>query len=138
MDNSYKFLLEQQKIDRRIKLIGNKKNMGALYSRYIGQKLAHAKYSIFLDCDDIVLEDGIFQSYNHIIKYNLDVVQFLTIWQTKDSIFIKTNYYKYNRIIYIPILSYIFYYNYIFRKGDEKNCALWDKLVRTKIMNKAF
>ena len=79
MDNSYKFLLEQQKIDRRIKLIGNKKNMGALYSRYIGQKLAHAKYSIFLDCDDIVLEDGIFQSYNHIIKYNLDVVQFLTI-----------------------------------------------------------
>ena len=138
MDDSYKFLEEQQKIDSRIRLISNKKNMGALYSRYIGQKLANAKYCIFLDCDDIVLEDGIFQSYNHIIKYNLDVVQFLTIWQTMDSIFIKTNYYKYNRIIYKPILSYIFYYDYNFGKGSELNCALWDKLVRTKIMNKAF
>ena len=72
--------------------------MRALYSRYIGQKIAHAKYSIFLDCDDIVLEDVIFQSYNHIIKNNLDIVQFVTIWQDKDSISIKTSLYKYIRI----------------------------------------
>ena len=137
-DDSYKFLLEQQKIDGRIKLISNKKNRGALYSRYIGQKLANAKFSIFLDCDDIVLEHGIFQSYNHIIKYNLDIIQFHTIRQTQDSIFLKTNCYKYNRIIYKPILPYIFYYDYKLRKGNEQNSALWDKLVRTTIMNKAF
>ena len=112
--------------------------MGALYSRYIGQKLANAKYGIFLDCDDIVLEDGIFQSYNHIVKYNLDIIQFLIISQNKDSIHIKTKHYKYNRIIYKPILPYIFYYDYKLRKGAELNWALWDKLVRITIMNKAF
>ena len=138
MDNSTQFILEQENADKRIKLIKNKKNMGALYSRYIGQKFVHAKYSIFLDCDDIVLENGIFQSYNHIIKYNLDIIQFLTLWQTEDSISIKTEIYKYNRIIYKPILSYIFYYDSKFHKGTELNYALWDKLVKTKIMNKAF
>ena len=138
MDNSFQFILNQQKVDKRIKIIRNKKNRGTLYSRYIGQKSAKAKYSIFLDCDDIVLENGIFQSYNHIIKYNLDIVQFLTIWQTDDSIDIKTRYYKYNRIINKPILPYIFYYDYHFHTGAELNCAVWDKLVKTKIMNEAF
>ena len=74
MDNSVEFILEKEKKDKRIKLIKNKKNMGALYSRYIGQKIAKANYSIFLDCDDIVLEDGIIKSYNHIVKFNLDIV----------------------------------------------------------------
>ena len=53
MDNSTKFILQAKNADKRIKLIKNKKNMGALYSRYIGQKIAEAQYSIFVDCDDI-------------------------------------------------------------------------------------
>ena len=138
IDNSIEFILEKKKQDKRIKLIKNKKNMGTLYSRYIGQKIAKANYSIFLDCDDIVLEEGIFKSYNHIIKYNLDIVQFHTIWQDKNSIYLKTNNYKYNRIIYKPILKYIYYYDYNSHKGNEFNYALWDKLVKTEIMNKAF
>ena len=137
-DSSFQYLLEQKKADKRIKLINNKKNMGALYSRYIGQKIAHAKYCIFLDCDDIVLEDGFFQSYNHIIKYNLDIVQFLSICQTKDSIFLFNDTYKYTRIIYKPILSYIFYYDYHSRKGTATNTMLWDKLLKTEIVKKAF
>ena len=68
----------------------------------------------------------------------MDIIQFHTIRQTQDSIFLKTNCYKYNRIIYKPILPYIFYYDYKLRKGNEQNSALWDKLVRTTIMNKAF
>ena len=70
LDQSVSFIINKIKEDKRIKLIKNKKNMGTIYSRYMGQKLAIAIYSIFLDCDDIVLEDGIFNSYNHIIKYN--------------------------------------------------------------------
>ena len=138
MDNSSKFILEQKNIDKRIKLVKNKKNMGTLYSRYIGQKFAIAQYSIFVDCDDIVLKDGIFQSYNHIIKYNLDIVQFLALTQTDNSISIKSIHYKYKRIIYKPILSYIFYYDYNSHKGNELNSILWTKLIKTKIVNKAF
>ena len=138
IDSSVHFILEKKAQDKRIKLIKNKQNMGTLYSRYIGQKFAKANYSIFLDCDDIVLEDGIFKSYNHIIKYNLDIVQFHTIWQEKNSINLKYNIYKYKRIIYKPIIQYIYYYDYKSHKGDELNYALWDKLVKTEIMNKAF
>ena len=138
IDKSVEFILGKKAEDERIKLIRNKKNMGALYSRYIGQKFAKTNYSIFLDCDDIVLEDGIFKSYNHIIKYNLDIVQFHTIWQEKNSIQLKYNIYKYKKIIYKPILQYIFYYDHNSQKGNELNYALWDKLVKTKIMNKAF
>ena len=137
-DKSVQFIEDTKKKDERIKLIINKKNKGTLYSRYIGQKLAKAKYSIFVDCDDIVLEDGIFKSYNHIINNNLDIVQFHTIWQSKYSISLKTNIYKYRRIIYKPILSYIYYYDYNYHKGEELNYALWDKLVKTQTMNKAF
>lgn len=137
LDNSYRFILEQKKIDKRIKVIKNKKNLGALYSRYIGQKMAYAKFSIFVDCDDILLEDGVFQSYNHIIKYNLDIVQFVSIQQTGNSITLKTSTYNYKRIIYKSILHYIFYYDYC-KKGAVLNVVLWDKLVKTKIMNKAF
>ena len=137
-DQSVKFIKEKKKEDQRIKLIKNRKNMGTLYSRYIGQKLAISIYSLFLDCDDIVLEDGIFNSYKHIKKYHLDIVQFLTVWQDINSIYLKTNIYKYSRIIYKPILSYIFYYDSNYHKGNELNYALWDKLVKTKILNKAF
>ena len=138
MDNSVEFIQGKKKEDKRIKLIRNKKNMGALYSRYMGQKFAKAKYSIFLDCDDLVLEDGIFKSYNHIIKYNLDIVQFHSIWQEKNSINLKYNIYKYNKIIYRPILQYIYYYDYNTHNGNELNYALWDKLVKTQIINRAF
>ena len=138
MDNSVAFIQGKKKEDKRIKLIRNKKNMGTLYSRYMGQKFAKAKHSIFLDCDDLVLEDGIFKSYNHIIKYNLDIVQFHSIWQDKNSINLKYNIYKYNKIIYRPILQYIYYYDYNSHNGIELNYALWDKLVKTEIINKAF
>ncbi len=138
IDNSEQLILNIKKLDNRIKLIKNKKNMGTLYSRYIGQTFAKSKYSIFFDCDDIILKNGIFKSYNHIIKYKLDIVQFLTIWQEKNSITIKTNIYKYKKIIYQPFLSYIYYYDYKNHKGCESNFALWDKLIKTEIMNKAF
>ena len=138
VDKSDELIMEKAKKDKRIKLIKNKYNMGALYSRYIGQKMSKSNYSIFLDCDDIVLKDGILNSYNHILKFNLDIVQFLTIWQGKSSISLKTNFYKYNNIIYKPILSYIFYYDNEKKIGTELNYALWDKIVKNDLLNKAF
>ena len=139
MDQSVQFIIKQKKDDKRIKIIKNKKNYGALYSRYIGQKIAQSKYSIFVDCDDIVLFDGIFNSFNHIIKYDLDIVQFHTVWQYQNEIKLQTYFYKYNNIIYQPILSYIFFYDdHNYHQGNELNFALWDKLIKTDIINKAF
>ena len=119
-------------------MIKNKKNKGTLYSRYIGELNANSKYIIFIDCDDFVLENGIVNSYKYIEKTNLDIVQFHTIWQDKNRISISNFSYNYEKTLYQPYLSYIYYYNIKTKKGDEYNFALWNKLIKRKIVNKAF
>ena len=135
-DNSIKIVNRIKEKDIRIKLIMNKKNMGTLYSRYIGAINAKSNFIIFVDCDDIVLKNGIFKAYNHIINYNLDIVQFLAVHQNNNNITIYYKNYKYKKIINKPILSYIHYYNK--NKGDELNSYLWNKLIKREIVIKAF
>ena len=52
-----KLIRHLKKKDKRIKLIINKKNLGAGYSRNLGIKKAKGKYIAFLDSDDIWLKD---------------------------------------------------------------------------------
>lgn len=131
LDKSYKIINNFKKRDKRIKLIKNKKNMGSLYSRAIGGKIAKANYVIFLDSDDIILKKGILNAYNHIEKHNLDIVQFLSIHQRNETVYTTKYYYKYRNVIKQPILSYIFNFNYT---GVEKNIVLWDKLVKKQVV----
>ena len=135
-DNSTKVVNRIKKKDKRIKLIMNKRNKGTLYSRYIGEINAKANFIIFVDCDDIILKNGIFKAYNHIINYKLDIVQFLAVHQNNKNITVNFQYYKYKKIIFKPILSYIHYYNK--NKGDELNSYLWNKLIKREIVIKAF
>ena len=137
-DNGTKIINKIKEKDKRIKLIKNKKNMGALYSRYIGELNSNSEFIIFIDCDDFVLENGIANSYKYIKKNNIDIVQFHTIWQDKNRISISNFSYNYEKIIYQPYLSYIYYYNIKTKKGDESNYALWNKLIKRKIVNRAF
>ena len=85
-DSSSKIIKKRMEKDKRIKLIKNKRNMGTLYSRFIGQSNSKSNYIIFIDSDDIILKTGILKSYNHIINYNLDIVQFHAVWQTKNTL----------------------------------------------------
>jgi len=137
-DNSINIIRKIEKRDKRIKLIKNKQNMGTLYSRYIGELNANAEYIIFIDCDDFVLENGIFNSYKYIKKNNIDIIQFHSVWQDENKISINNFSYNYKEIIYQPYLSYIYYYNIKDKKGAEHNYALWNKLIKKKIVNKAF
>ena len=137
-DKGITIIRKIEKKDKRIKLIKNKKNMGTLYSRYIGELNANSKYIIFIDCDDFVLEDGIFNSYKYIKTNNIDIIQFHSVWQDANKISINNFSYNYKKTIYQPYLSYIFYYNNKYKKGDESNYALWNKLIKKQIVNKAF
>lgn len=109
--------------------------MGSLYSRYKGAIHAKGDYIIFVDSDDIILKEGIFKAYNYMKNNHLDIVQFHPVFNINNRIFINFRYYKYLNIIYQPILSYIFYYN---KGGYEGNTALWDKLIKKKVVMKAF
>ena len=72
IDKSIEIINEFKNKDKRIKLIKNKKNMGSLYTRYNGAIHAKGEYIIFVDSDDIILKEGLFKTYNHITKKNLD------------------------------------------------------------------
>ena len=137
-DNSTKIIQKIEEKDKRIKLIKNNKNMGTLYSRYVGELKANAEYIIFVDCDDLVLQDGIFNSYKFIKKNNIDIIQFHTVWHYENQTYINNNGYNYENIIYQPYLSYIHYYNIENKKGEEYIYALWNKLIKREIAKKSF
>ena len=135
-DKSIQKINEFQKKDKRIKLIKNRKNQGALNSRFKGAMFSKGEYIIFVDSDDIVLKEGILKSYKHIKNNNLDMIEFHSVYDNVTEININRNYYKYRDIIYQPILSHIYYYQK--NKGDEQNTALWDKLIRKEVVLKSL
>jgi glycosyltransferase involved in cell wall biosynthesis len=135
-DKSVKIIKNFRKRDKRIILINNKKNMGSLYSRAIGGNLAKGDYFVFFDSDDIILKEGILKAYNHIVKYKLDLVQFVSITHRNDQVIASKFFFPYKNVIKQPILSYIFYYYE--NSGVEQNLMLWDKLVKKKVVLKSL
>ena len=137
-DNGVKLINEYIEIDKRIKLIKNKINKGALYSRSQGAIHSKGEYIIFIDSDDLVLKNGIYNSYNYIKKNDLSMIQFNSIFKINETLKLSKRYYKYDNIIKQPILSYVFFYNENVKKGAELNTALWDKLIKREIVEKAI
>jgi glycosyltransferase involved in cell wall biosynthesis len=135
-DKSVKIIKNFRKRDKRIILIYNKINMGSLYSRAIGGKIAKGDYFIFFDSDDIILKEGILKAYNHIVKYKLDLVQFLSIIQKNEKVYTTKFFYQFKNVIKQPILSYIFFYYQ--KSGVEQNYFLWDKLIKKKVVLKSL
>ena len=62
-----------QRSDDRIKLIINKKTLGAGMSRNIGIQKARGKYIAFLDADDLWKKNKIQLQLNYMIKNNLEI-----------------------------------------------------------------
>ena len=137
-DQSIKIINEYSSIDRRIKLIKNKENRGTLYSRSQGCLHSKGEYIIFIDPDDLVLKDGLYNSYNYIKKNRLSIVQFNSVFHSDNSLSFITRYYQYENIIEQPILSHIFFYNYATKSADELNTALWDKLIEKNTIFKTI
>jgi glycosyltransferase involved in cell wall biosynthesis len=135
-DNSIKIINEFKRKDKRIKLIKNKENKGALNSRYKGALYSKGEYIIFVDSDDIILKEGIMKAYNHIKKYNLDMVEFHSIFDNITNVYINRCHYKFKDVIYQPILSHVYYYDK--NRVDEQNTALWNKLIKKNIALKAL
>ncbi len=56
-DNSLKIINKYAKKDKRIIVLNNRKNRGAVYARNSGLKIARGKYIAALDADDVCLPD---------------------------------------------------------------------------------
>ena len=136
-DRSVEIITKFKEKDKRINLLRNKKNMHSLYSRYKGAIFSRGKYIYFVDSDDIILKEVLYNSYNHMNKKGLDMIQFNSILQKNDKIWIHRKFYKYKSIIYQPILSYIYYYNNNPIKINY-NYNLWDKIIKKKVVIKSL
>ena len=76
-DNSLNISKILQKQDPRIKIINNKENMGPLYSKSIGVLNANGKYIIYLDSDDLFINENLFNiCYEEAEKNNIDILEF--------------------------------------------------------------
>ena len=147
-DNSLKIIEKCQNIDKRIKIIKNKKNRGALYTRSIGVLNAKSKYIITLDSDDLFINDNIFYlCYKEIINNKLDILEF-SGFQVKKPIFRLNNIlpkialylrYKTNNLTLIQPKLFDFLYqkngSKIIRRVDG---YLWGKCIKTNIYIQAL
>lgn len=79
-DNSYQYLLDLAKIDKRIKLFRNSQNLGIGLTRNELLKKANGQYVIFVDPDDYI-EEELLEKIDEVIQEDkdLDIVRFQNI-----------------------------------------------------------
>ena len=76
-DKSLLYVEEAKKIDPRIIVIKNKKNMSILYSKSVGVLIAKGDYIFPLDDDDILLVDDLFEIiYEATNKSYFDIIEY--------------------------------------------------------------
>jgi teichuronic acid biosynthesis glycosyltransferase TuaG len=85
---------------KKIKLIINKKNMGAGYSRNIGIMNSRSRYIAFLDCDDIWHENKLKFQYEFMTKNNYKLTHTAYYVVDKNEKIIQRNIIKNNIIDY--------------------------------------
>ena len=71
--NDLEFLQEISKLDNRIKIINNKKRLGAGLSRNIGIEQSNGRYVAFIDADDTWLPDKLKDQISFMKKKNYQI-----------------------------------------------------------------
>ena len=99
-DTTVKIIQEFIKQDNRIKLLQNKANKGAAFSRNRATKVAKGDYIAFLDADDLWIPKKLEKQINFMIKYDNAVCysSYLHIDETGNPLK--------KRIVALPSLSY--------------------------------
>ena len=148
IDNSLKIIEKCQKEDKRIKLIKNKKNRGALYSRSLGVLKSKGKYIMALDSDDLFINENLFYlCYKEGEKNNLDIIEF-SGFQVKKRILRLNN--KFPKIAFYLryktnnlTLKQPDLFKFLYQKNNTKiirliDGYLWGKCIRKKIYIKTL
>ena len=142
-DYSQAIIKNIQKKDKRIKIIKNKRNRGALYSKSIGILKSTGNYIMILDSDDLFANQNIFKiCFEEAFKNNIDIIEF-SGFNRNISYFKLGNipeipYYlrnkKENEIIFQPELSYFIYKKIGKYKYKLIDGVLWGKCIKSSIL----
>ena len=99
-DNSYEISLEYEKKDNRIKVF-HKSNGGPSSARNLGLKNVQGKYVVFVDADDLVDKDYVFELYLAIKENNalMSVCEMRQVNENTNETDWKTDYSSFNTVI---------------------------------------
>jgi len=133
-DSSVEIIEENQRTDKRIKLIKHKKNEGTLRTRNDGAVSARGEFLLFVDPDDLLYE-GILKKLDGATKiYDAEVIRFEAFF--KHNNYIEKYDYKdtlrKNVLLTQPeILNQTFYEE----NGTlyQNNLFLWDKIIKKEL-----
>ena len=139
-DNSIQLIEKYQEEDPRIKLVKHDYNVGTLINRNDGALNAKGEYLLFLDCDDLLLDNILNLTYYTAKKDDLDIIQFRAYWGKYLLNVYKYEYYGYihnSTILYQPELSNLMYYEYP-DKILQTEYNLWGKLIKRSVFLEIF
>jgi len=118
-DDTKSLIKKYQEEDKRIILIGNKKNRGTFASRNIGVLKSKGQYIMLPDPDDIIAQDSLIFFYNLAIKNDYELIRFYIYTGNKNIYFHNHVIHQQSRPVYQPELStYLFYALKILRQID--------------------
>ena len=146
-DNTSNIIKRLQKEDNRIRIINHLKNSGVYNSRVEAALNSNGKYILFLDPDDTILRQNLFEClYNYNINYNLDIIEFLVYFKKENKTHIyypnntnlNHNHSYNNNIIYQPLLSDIIFYVPNTKKNKLICRTIWNKLFRRELLLKTI
>ena len=147
-DNTLNIIKKLQKEDDRIRIINHYKNSGVYNSRMEAALNANGKYILFLDPDDLILNQYLFEYlYNYSTYYNLDIIEFLVYHKEEHRNYIfypKNNFLNHNHnfnnvIIYQPELSDIIFFEPNTKKYSDIICrTIWNKIYRKELLLKTI
>ena len=131
-DGSIELIQQYMRKDKRIVLIKHNKNMGTLITRNDGVLNANGEYILFVDPDDMILQDALEKLYETTLKYSeIDVIQFRAYKKMKNIFPWALGYKTYDTIVEQPELSSIMFYSD--GKLAQRNYFIWGKLIKRKI-----
>ena len=141
-DNGVSLLEKYQKEDPRIKLLKHNKNQGTLINRNEGAKNSQGEYLLFIDTDDLLLNDILNKTYSIAIEKKLEIVQFRAYWGKELNDYFKYDDYGFRHktsIIIQPELSKLMYYEYESQnKTLQTEYNLWGKLIKRELYMKVL
>ena len=147
-DTSLSIIYQLQEKDKRIKVIKNKKNRGALYSKSLGILKSNSKYVMILDSDDLFINEELFNlCFQEAIRNNIDIIEFSGFWfyfdkynlnGTLPKIPLYLRYKKNNDYVIQPQLS-----TFLYKRLEDDEYKLIDgfltgKCIKTNILKKTL
>ena len=130
-DNSTKLIEKFQKEDERIILMKHDINKGTLINRNDGANIAKGEYLLFIDGDDLLVNNILERTFLIAKSKDIDIIQYQHYIGDFYNTFYCSDIKRTDKIIYQPELSSLMYYENGTLHQSEFN--VWGKLIKREI-----